>query len=459
MLPVYIGPVLLGATAIALFVVRLKYPYATMFDISLVFYTIAIVSIISLFFYYGVVVKSEVAKAVHAVQTIIDIDPSKTLATSIKSQKQTDGITGSQYNDIKKKLDNQSLSNIKKGGPGLFMYVSSGLAVAFLALHILKNIKEKKTPLRPVEAVIFCIVTLMSAVPILVYYLIINRDPFLQKSDMAKDSLDSLKYRINKQLITIWNSDTDLRDNMDVQSDASQLAQQHSSDISELISTLNIIIPSLNNLPSDNKSNISAACNDLIISANAVISDLQNTVKSPCNASTLLESSSNKSKSTLPKLTTLASRVQALDALSRNTGRSDIDVMLENFITSCQPVISNLQKFASADHCNKRERVRAILTSLKGSCDMPEQESPSLWSRLLHNVNGVFLMVISISLFLLYINKTSRTRHYWESAAISAVSILLILFGYILSDFIASGKIKSVLDNDVDAKYFMYLLS
>ncbi len=462
MLPIYLGPIMLGISASLLFALRLKYPYASIFDLSLIYFTVAILSVVWTFFYNGVVAPAQVTKAVSTVKTLIAIDPSGKLASLLNASNQ-ELATASQYAKMVKDLSKESLSNIKKSGPGLFMYVSAGLAVAFLVLHVVKNIKEHKTPFRPVEALVLAIVSAVSVCPILIYYTIVNRDPSLQKSDMAKGSLDGLKSIINKHLITMWNSDEDLRSGMDTQTDASKQANRLTKDLQGVISELNVIVSSLDALSIDIKSKILGAANSLIAAANALTSELQNTANSPCGASNMFKSNLSKSAgvsspSALPHLLDFASGVQKLGQASIDSGRSDIDVLLENFVTSCQPVIADLHSFSASDHCNKRERVRSILTSLKGSCERTDQDRLSFLKRTTHNVNGVILLLISIALYVIYLNKTSSSMMFWQPGSVSAIILLTLMYGYLFSDFVNAGKIKSILDID-DPKYFLFLLS
>lgn len=455
MLPTYVSTIALVVSAIGLFTTKIKNPYTTVFDIGMVYLIVAVLAVVILFFYDGVIADTHIANAVDSMSKILELDPSGKIKHILRCQ---NDVTASDFKDKVKSIDMDNIKHIRTSGPGLFIYTSSILAVVSIILHVIKNIKDGKTAFRPVEGVILICGVLIGVIPILMFYGVVQRSPLIQKSDMAVSSLADLKSVISRELIELWNSDDSLRTSMDDQQDAGVLGDQYKADLADIVQQVNLLVPALDVLSDDMKTKLTDLFGSVSKTAQSVIDDLSAAAKDPCASGNFVAKAAGAAgRSVLPHLVSYATAVHTLSTSGTDSGRSDVDVLIQNFADSSQEIIQNLQRFEVMDHCNRRERVRMSLSKLQGSCELPETDQVSFFKRVAHNVNGLLLMICGAAILLIYVNKTSTSKLFWQPTSVMVTVSLMILFMYIMIDFLKSGKYKTIIDID-EPKYFYFML-
>lgn len=455
MLPTYVSTIVLVVSAIGLLTTKIKNQYATVFDIGMVYFLIAVIAVVIMFFYDGVIADTHIRNAVDAMTKILELDPSGKIRHILRCQ---NNVTSADFKAKVKSISKDNLKHIRTSGPGLFIYTSSALAVICIVLHVIKNIKDGKTAIRPVEVVILVCAALVGAIPILMFYGIVYRSPLIQKTEMAIASLSDLKSVISRELIEMWNSDEKLRASMDKQQDASVLSDQYKADLADIVQQVRILVPALDVLSDEKKVKVTSLFTSVSKSGQSVIDDLSRASKDPCKTGNFVaKAAGSAGRSVLPNLVSFAKAVHNLSTTGTDSGRSDVDVLIRNFTDSSQEIIQNLQRFEVMDHCNRRERVRQSLSKLQSSCEPPETDQASFWKRLAHNINGLLLMICGAAVLLIYINKTSVSKLFWQPTSVMVAIVLVVIFMIVLIDFLKSGKYKTIIDID-EPEYFYFML-
>ena len=142
MLSTVIGLVFVSVIAILLLIVKNKILDATFFDHSTVFLFVAITSIVCVFFYYGVIIDWTSKQALDAMRALMKLDFSNKMSEFLAC------CVNLSINEIKNQiteLDKDNLKNSVSGSPGIFIYMTSGIAILSIILHLIKNFQKGRS--------------------------------------------------------------------------------------------------------------------------------------------------------------------------------------------------------------------------------------------------------------------------------------------------------------------------
>lgn len=455
MWPTYIGPIVLSVALGLLFVSKLKNPYSTMFDLSVVFFLVASWSAISTVFYSYVISDKQTAQVLTDVRSLLEVDPTSKAKEMLRCSNDISKA------DVEKKVREIRASNTKnlwEGSLGIFVYTAAGIAMASLVLHIIKNVKDDKIFFRPVEMAILLMVLLSAAIPLGLFFLVVNRYSTFSKSDLGIRVLTDIKQVLSKGIIGFWNSDESLRDGIDKSPDAGMLASDIKAQLHDQMQELKLMVPSLDVLQKEVKSEITAALDALSTSVKGIADSLEKASKLPCDRSIENQPDGlHPAAEVLPALPEMARQLQDLSVLALDTGRSDIDVLLQNNLTGFQPLLTDLNRFATNNHCNQRERIRQTLREIQDACKSDAVAKTSFFTSFVPNVNGLIIGLIGVVALSLYLQKSVSKKLFWHASSVSVTVILLLTFCFMAMDFARTGEYRTLVDVD-DFNHFMYML-
>lgn len=447
MVALIVAPVIVAAVYAAALGLKWKYggDLYTMFDIFVMFCSIALYSIFEIVFYDKVVSKLRVTVSQKTVSDFLDLDPSGQARSYL--DREIGNVDVAAYNAALSSQEAQNQVAIRSDAVWWFFLSSIVIAGVSLAMHVGLNFRNRKWPMRPVEAVICVTLLAVFIVELLLYYLVIRRSNFFYNTDLVSKCLDQLRQTLSRNLIAMWNGDENLRNNLKGGGDLSNDISAARTSITDLQTEIVVILPSVQALSMEKAQIVTQGLTALQQSLEGCDPYLTALSENPCQPGDVLSASTGTPVAKIGNLQDVAKAVQALDQLSGSSGRADVDVLLQNIIDSCQPMLEGLQRLSSADSCNTYARVRAILTDLQKDCSAgATYAAPSLGERLASNPNAM-LIALAVILFLAYMVAKMAAHDAWFSiASVSCICLCLVVFQFLFVSFAMSGSYKTPMD-------------
>ena len=444
--PVVAPVIVLAVYAAAL---GLKWKYGgdlyTMFDLFVMWCSIALYSCFEIEFYDKVVSKLRVTVSQNTVSDFLDLDPSGQARSYLDREIGNVDVTA--YNAALSSQEAQNQTAIRSDAVWWFFLTSIVVAGASLAMHIGLNFRNRKWPLRPVEAVICVTLLAVFVVELLLYYLVIGRSNFFYNTDLVSKCLDQLRQTLSRNLIAMWNGDENLRNNLKGGGDLTDAIAAARTGINSLQTEIDVILPSVQALSMEKAQIVTQGLTALQQALDGCDPYLTALSENPCQPGDVLSASTGTPVAKIGNLQEVAKAVQSLGPLSGSTGRADVDVLLQNIRESCQPMLDGLQHLSVAEPCNTYARVRAILTDLQKDCSGGvTYDAPGLGERLASNPNAVLVALVVI-LFLAYMVAKMAAHDSWFAiASVSCVCLCLIVFQLLFVSFAMSGAYKTPMD-------------
>ena len=442
-----VAPVIVAAVYAAALGLKWKYggDLTTMFDLFVMFCSIALYSIFEIVFYDKVVSNLRVTVSQKTVSDFLNLDPSGQARSYL--DREIGNVDVEAYNAALSSQQAQNQVAIRSDAVWWFFLSSIILAGVSLVMHVGLNFRNHKWPLRPVEAVISVTLLACFLVELLLYYLVIRRSNFFYNTDLISKCLDQLRQTLSRNLISMWNGDEDLRNNLKGGGDLTDDINAARTSITDLQTEIDVILPSVQALSMERAQIVTQGLTALQQALDGCDPYLTALNENPCQPGDVLSASTGTPVAKIGNLQEVAKAVQALGLLSGSSGRADVDVLLQNIIESCQPMLEGLQQLSSAEPCNTYARVRSILMDLQKDCsNVVTYDAPSLGERLASNPNAV-LIALTVLLFLAFMLAKMAAHESWFSiASVSCISLCLIVFQLLFVSFAMSGAYKTPMD-------------
>ena len=374
-----LAPVLMSLTLIVLLLIRFKSSAVTMLDCSLVMLTIgtyALTQLLSLYFKQSDLKQSLASSTISA---FFDIDPTNKVKTMFR-----DSISDMKAADFaaqKDQIDNRNKAVLLGSGAFIFAVMACGFGVLTLFYHMAFEKRKPSDISSTCEVCVFCIQILGSlGFATFINFALVGRSMCLHNEEAVNSCLNGIKQGLSFNLIKLWNSNESLRNNLRQVPDVSKTVDTLSSSLASVANDTQILSSSLSGVASDVKSSLQKILSELSSLLESLKKDLVAVRQSPCDSG--VSSTSNPTNMQhLKGLAVIASRIANFE-----TGKADVDVLVQNLWKSCQPLVTGLKDLSLVNLCDNYQTTRDILLKLEKYCAAETPDS-SLVRRISDNLN------------------------------------------------------------------------
>ena len=371
------APVFVSLIFIVLVILRTRSSAVTMFDCAIAMLTIGIYGLTQLLTLYWRQSGLKQNLASTTISAFFDVDPTNKVKTLFRNS--VADIKAADYSAQKDRIDGENRAVMLSSGAFVFAVMACGFGVLCLVYHMIFERRKRLDISSTCEICVFWIQLVGSfAFAVVLNLMLVSKTMCLHNKDAVNSCLNGIKHGLSYNLIQIWNSHQDLRDNLRQVPDVSKTIDALTASIASVINDIQILGSSLSGITGDVKSSLQTLLNELSSSLGSLTGDLAIIRRTPCisgdaNASTNLRH--------LKSFAVVASQIG-----STQTGKADVDVLVQNLWKSCQPLLTGLKDLSMINLCDSYQTTRDILVKLEQYCKEDEPD-PSMGNRMSDNLN------------------------------------------------------------------------
>ena len=362
------APVFMSLTFIVLLLIRFKSSAVTMFDCAIVLLTIGIYALTQLLYLYLKQSDLKQSLASSTISAFFEIDPTNKVKAMFRDS--VSKVKAADYATQKDQIESKNRAVMLGSGAFVFAVMACGLGVLTLLYHMAFEKRKPSDISSTCEVCVFCIQVLGSVgFAAFVNFALVGRSMCLHNEEAVNSCLNGIKQGLSFNLIKLWNSNESLRNNLRQVPDVSKTVDALSSSLAAIANSTQILSSSLSGVASDVKLSLQTILNDLSSSLESLKGDLVTIRQAPCDSG--VSSTSNPANMQhLKGLAVIASRIANFE-----TGKADVNVLVQNLWKSCQPLVSGLKDLSLVNLCDNYQTTRDILLKLEQYCVVDEPGS------------------------------------------------------------------------------------
>lgn len=379
------APIFVSMIFIALLIFRSRSSAVTMFDCAMTMLIIGIYSLNQLLNLYFRHENIKQSLASNTIVAFLEVDPTnkvkKLLSDSTTDMKAVD------FSKEKEHIAIQNRAELLGSGAFVFAVMACGFGVVSLLYH---GFWEKRNHLdinSTCEVCVFVVHVIGCLVFGLISNGIVNYSMFGLNNEAAVNScLNGITQGLSQNLIQIWNTHPELRDNLRQVPNVSKIADKLTIDVKAITEDIKVLGNSMSSVPNDVRTSLHTHLQQILQILDSTAAELEGIRQKPCESGTstnILAKSKN-----LKRLAAELSKIKAI-----KTGRADVDFLLRNLATNCLPLLTGLKDLQMMNLCDSYQTTRDILIKLEQYC--AENFSVSIGpSILLENINVLVITFI-----------------------------------------------------------------